>query len=166
MMLTGMQKTKTKAISLPGREILGLIEPLLRKGVAATFRVHGSSMYPIIRSGDIVTVSPGSQDILAGDVVALKHPVSGSLLLHRVIARDDASFLISGDNTPGPDGYMKASAILGIVTQVRRNGRPIQFGYGLERTLFTHLAKRRLIRSYNVFRGRLGRIKRFIIRSQ
>jgi signal peptidase I len=157
-------KQNTAAISLSGKEILALIEPLLSEGVAATFRVHGSSMYPIIREGDIVTVTPRLDNIRLGDVVALKHPINGSLLLHRVIARDAVYFLISGDNTADPDGYMPMSAILGIVTQVQRNGRNICFGHGPERTLITFLARWRLVRSYNVWRGILGRIKRLIIR--
>jgi signal peptidase I len=158
------EKQNTATISFSGKEILALIEPLLSEGVAATFRVHGSSMYPIIREGDIVTVTPRSDDIRPGNVVALKHPINGSLLLHRVIARNAGCFLISGDNTVGPDGYMPMSAILGIVMRVQRNGRHIWFGHGPEQTLITFLARWRLIRSYNVWRGILGRIKRLIIR--
>jgi signal peptidase I len=163
IMSSGQKNTAT--VRLSGEEMIALIEPLLREGIAATFRVHGSSMYPFIRDGDIVTVTPRRDDIRPGDVVAVKPTINASLLLHRVIAKDAGLFLISGDNAAGPDGYLPMSAIIGIVTRVQRKGRYRHFGQGPERTLITILARRRLIRAYNVWRVRLGGIKRLVIRS-
>jgi len=65
------------------------------------FRLEGSSMLPLFRSGDIALVeplppSPSSSFILSpGDCVVYRH--AGGLFLHRVLSADENGLLISDD---------------------------------------------------------------------
>ena len=77
-----------------------------------------------------------------GKVVAFIEPVSGRPMIHRVIGRQRAAFLIQGDNAAGePDGWVLPQDILGCVTRVERNGRRVFLGLGPERSLIAILAR-------------------------
>jgi hypothetical protein len=102
-------------------------------------------MSPFLKNGDVVTVSPCSVPPSIGHVVAFLHPRRGSLTIHRVIGRKKDSYLIRGDNTLEPDGYIQKKGILGIVTQVERDGKRVLLGQGPERTLIALLNREGLL---------------------
>ena len=110
---------------------------VLEKGAAFQFRARGASMSPFIKDGDVITVTPlikEKPDV--GKVVAFLQPVSGCLLVHRVVRRQGPVFLIQGDNSANqPDGWVDRQDILGCVTRVERDGRRILVGLGPERYL-------------------------------
>ena len=94
-------------------------------------RVHGFSMTPFIRDDDVVTVAPlAGGDPCVGEVVAFTLPEGGKLVLHRVISREQAGWLVRGDNRSESDGIVPVAHILGRVTRVERRGRDIAFGMG------------------------------------
>jgi hypothetical protein len=88
-------------------------------------------MLPLVRPGDVVCVRPllGSEPRL-GDVVAVKGMPDGGLLVHRVVRRRGALFLLRGDNTTLANGEFPRGDLLGIVSKVERNGRDVCFGAG------------------------------------
>ena len=104
-------------------------------------------MWPFVREGDTITVSPlaGAGPRL-GDVVAFLGPETGKLVVHRVVGRRDGAFLIRGDNAPESADAVPAASILGRVTRVERGCRRISFGLGPERTLIATLSRRGLLR--------------------
>ena len=114
---------------------LELMKAVLAKGASYRFPAYGFSMYPFIRNGDIITVSLLAKERKAGfgRVVALIHPLSGKLIVHRVIGRQSASCLIKGDNAFEVDGLVEDQNILGYVSKAERNGKRIILGLGLER---------------------------------
>ncbi len=94
------------------------IERLLR-GETVSFRPHGSSMLPRIRSGDLCTVEPVSPHQLVavkkGDVVLCK--VNGSQYLHLVSAIQGERFQIS-NNHGHVNGWIGGGSIYGRLISV------------------------------------------------
>jgi signal peptidase I len=106
----------------------GVIEQALASGTVVRFRAEGESMYPTIRDGETVTVTPVRSDAIArADIVLFRH--GRRLLAHRVVEVTVSSrervFQLRGDAKGAADGPVPASAIVGKVVDVRRDGRQI-----------------------------------------
>ncbi len=117
-------KQRDGGISLSAPVIMELIEAVHEKGAPFRFQAWGGSMMPAIRDGDFITVSP-LQDILPrrGDVLAFRHPARPQMLVHRVLHTKTRKYFIKGDNCPEADGWIPAENILGLITQVERQGK-------------------------------------------
>ncbi len=91
-------------------------------------------MSPLIRDGDMVTVSPlSSPSAKIGDVLAYTCPLTGRLVVHRMVGRKDGSFIMKADNSPEPKEIVPHGNVLGWVTKMERRGKRILFGLGPER---------------------------------
>jgi hypothetical protein len=110
--------------SLSGPAMTELLTAVLDRGKAFRFRARGGSMSPFIKDGDVITVSPlRGRRPPRGAVVAFLHPKTGRLAVHRVVGRGPEGVLVRGDNTDVPDGRLPDARILGLVTEVLRDGR-------------------------------------------
>lgn len=99
-------------------------------------------MSPLIKDGDILTVSPLFRSAPAlGEVVAFTDPLTGRLLVHRVIAKKGQAYLIKGDRVRGPDGVIGLDNILGRLTGIERDRKTIRFGLGPERLIILLLCR-------------------------
>jgi signal peptidase I len=103
-----------------------VIEEALTTGTMVRFHAAGTSMYPSIRDGEIITVSGVSTDeVVPGDVLLCRH--EKRVLAHRVVAvtmrGPDRFFDLRGDAKVGCDEPVAADAVVGKVVGVRRNGR-------------------------------------------
>lgn len=146
-------------MSAPAPALADLLEATLAKGAEARFVVAGSSMWPLLRAGDVVCVRPrGETGARVGDVVALRRQPASHLVLHRLVRKRGPEVLIRGDNLPTADGVCVAADILGVVRRVERRGRGVWYGAGRTGPL-TALA----VRSGLVCR--LNRVARFLWRS-
>jgi signal peptidase I len=115
---------KDEGFSLSAPVIMELIEAVHEKGAPFRFQARGSSMTPAIRDGDVITVAPLKDiKIGRGDVLAFRHPERPQLLVHRILRKKENRFFIKGDNCSAADGWIPAENILGIVTQVGRQGK-------------------------------------------
>jgi signal peptidase I len=106
-----------------------VIEDALRRGDMVRFRAEGASMYPTIRDGDTVTVAAVSaRDVVRGDILLCRH--EARVLAHRVVGvtlcDGELFFELRGDAKGGSDAPVVASAVLGRVLNVDRNGRLIE----------------------------------------
>jgi signal peptidase I len=104
---------------------------LLATGYALHFSAQGTSMSPLIQSGDMVQVEPlDSRMIQLSDVVLFLNN-KGFLVLHRVIGIRHSNgfkyFLTKGDQAKQPDGYIEMRQIKGKLTAIERNGESITF---------------------------------------
>ena len=59
--------------------------------------ISGSSMQPVLRSGDLVVLRPSSS-YRVGEVVAYHSAVLHAVVLHRIVSRDGSHFVFKGDN--------------------------------------------------------------------
>jgi hypothetical protein len=140
--------------------VAGLMRAVLEKGKAFRFEARGMSMDPLIRDGDVVTVSSlDAGEPRTGDVVAFVHPVTGGVRIHRVVKSAAGSYRLKGDNVAGEDGLFSRDAILGRVSRVERNGRDRRLGPWLHSAALARLSRSlwftRLLRRAR--RGRAGR---------
>ena len=99
---------------------------LLLGGTAVRFRATGSSMWPTIRDGDVITVAPARpDDVAVGDVVLYRAP--RGLTAHRVMKRLidlPLAFRVRGDAPGSQDDTVAAGEILGTVGTIERDGGP------------------------------------------
>jgi hypothetical protein len=139
--------TRAAELPLSGQALLELMRAVLARGVPFRFCARGWSMAPFIQDGDVITVSP-IQDALPGigEVVAFVRPETGSLVVHRVVARHGTARLVQGDGVPAyTDGSIPADNLLGRVTRIERQGYNVWLGLGPERYLIAWLSRRRLL---------------------
>jgi len=138
---------KDDQLLLSGQDLVGLVRTVFNKGLPFRFWAGGASMYPFIKNGDIITLSPLSGNLpRLGDVVAYVSPETERFIVHRVIKKIDDAFLISGDALRGSDGVIPKASILGYVTRVERNGRRPFLGLGPERLMIAFLIRRQLLK--------------------
>lgn len=126
-------------------ELVFLMKEFLDREVPFQFKARGGSMTPFIRDGDVITIAPLiKKDTGVGSIVAFKRPETGSLVVHRIVAVSEQSVLISGDNNPQyPDGWIPCEFLLGRVVEIKRNGRNLWLGLGLERYLIAFLSRKK-----------------------
>lgn len=133
----------------------GVVEDALTSGATVRFRAEGGSMYPTIRDGDAITVAAVSAgDVVRGDILLCRHDVR--VLAHRVVGvtRCDGElfFELRGDAKGSSDAPVGASAIVGRVIHVQRDGRLIQLCGPAARV--RHAARMTLSRAWASLRHR------------
>lgn len=121
-----MDWAKGKEIILSSQDTAAVLQELIKKGAHCRFQAKGWSMSPLIKDGDIVTISPlGGNQIKVGQVVAVIEPQTQRLFVHRVVRRKGAAYEIKGDNLTTSDGLFNLSEIIGVVTRVERGSRVV-----------------------------------------
>jgi signal peptidase I len=113
-----------------------LCKETLEKGNNLRFRALGSSMFPSIRSGDVITVKPvESAAICVGNVLFYRR--DGRVYAHRLIRkhRMDGVFLFitRGDYLPFSDPSINPSQVFGKVVSIERGRRIIRLDTPLQR---------------------------------
>ena len=131
---------------LSSEDAAELVRGVLEQGVDCRIQVKGSSMTPFVRDGDVVTLAPASIcPPRFGDVVACIHPVSGRLVVHRVVVRIHNKVFVRGDNRVCGEPPIAEDAVLGVVRRVERRGRLVRLGLGPERNLIAWLSRTGLL---------------------
>ena len=102
---------------------------LLARGEPITIRVRGRSMWPFVRPGDRVVISPDLAGLKVGGV-ALWVDAGGGWRLHRVVARLGPWVWLKGDALPSFDGRVRRKALSGQVVSITRKGRTVAPGGG------------------------------------
>jgi signal peptidase len=105
-----------------------VLQQALMTGTVVRFRAGGTSMYPTIRDGEVITIAlVGPHEVGRGDVVLYRR--EKRVLAHRVIGltmRDGHGvFHLRGDAKAGCDAPISADAVVGRVISVCRNGREV-----------------------------------------
>ncbi|MGC8873268.1 MAG: S24/S26 family peptidase [Chloroflexia bacterium] len=114
----------------PGEEVVAVLQELLARGKCVRMRVHGWSMHPTLRDGDIVWIEPVSAHRpRLGDVV-LYRTLGGRPVVHRLRRRagygKDARLYIEGDHDPAQGEWVRPEQVLGVVRRAERAGRDIR----------------------------------------
>jgi len=98
----------------------------IRTNGSVCFRVLGASMFPWIRSGDLVFArSAGYEQAAQGDVVLYER--NERIFVHRVIRRAtaDTRLVTKGDALDREDAPVSRSEFLGRVIRIHRDARHI-----------------------------------------
>ena len=104
------------------------ISQALHKRGRISLRVHGTSMLPWVRPGDIALIRQISLDnVRCGDVVLFRR--ENHLFVHRIVKKkgslDAAQFFAKGDAHPTSDGKIAEQELLGRVVRIYRKGQRI-----------------------------------------
>jgi hypothetical protein len=130
------------AQTMPNAGFAELMAAVLTRGAPFRFQASGFSMFPFIRDGDVITLSPTPARLRFGDVVAFANPGNDRLTVHRIVHIARHSYLMRGDNLPEPDGFVSYAGILGRVICVEHRGRRVRLGLGIERVVIAFLSRR------------------------
>jgi signal peptidase I len=103
-----------------------LVADVVRRFGEARIRVHGGSMFPAIRSGDVLTVRASTLgQIRPGDVVVMRD--AARVYAHRLVRcvwLDGAPHLVTrGDAHWRTDPPRAATGLIGRVARIARAGR-------------------------------------------
>jgi hypothetical protein len=106
---------------------MGVLEVMAGRvaaGATVQFRPSGSSMVPLIRSRQLVTVAPvDPAAVEVGDIVLAR--VSGATYLHLVTALDPGAGRVQiGNNRGRVNGWTSHARVYGICTSVDGAPRP------------------------------------------
>jgi signal peptidase I len=104
-----------------------IAEALERRG-RISLRVHGTSMLPWVRPGDIALIRKTSlENVRCGDVVLFGR--DDHLFVHRIVKKkgslETTEFFSKGDAHPTSDGVVGQQELLGRVVRLYRRGRRI-----------------------------------------
>ncbi|MCX5698165.1 MAG: S24/S26 family peptidase [Candidatus Omnitrophica bacterium] len=135
-----------KEFHFSGDALAELLQATLATGTSFRFKVKGFSMTPFIRDNDVVTVSPLLNPLKSfGKMAAFINPETEKLVIHRIVGRDRAGYILKGDNCPQADGVVLQERILGYVTKMERNNRKSNLGLGPERYVIAVISRRTMI---------------------
>ncbi len=109
---------------MPAMGMLDAMAARVADGETVQFRPTGSSMVPLIRSRDLVTVAPvDPARVEVGDIVLAR--VAGTVYLHLVSAVDPARARVQISNNKGRvNGWTSAARVFGICLAVEGTPRP------------------------------------------
>lgn len=127
--------------ALSGQAMGELLRDVLARDGSCRFRARGSSMSPLIRDGDLVTVSCLDADGHSLGRVIVTLPPDGRLAVHRVVGVGRGGVVTKGDGLGSPDATVDPAAVIGTVTRVQRRGSDVAFGSGPERRLVAVLSQ-------------------------
>ncbi len=118
-----MLRAPEKTSRLDSRLFSRVVAGLLRSGIPVRFRADGSSMSPSLRGGELLTVEPLGENVLATGNIVLTNK-SERLHAHRIVALPSHGSTLE---TKGDAGWhsetIALSDVLGRVTQSERDGQ-------------------------------------------
>jgi len=98
-----------------------LVAETARKFGEVRLQLAGTSMFPCLMPGDIVTVRRcGVEDFRPGEIA--KYIRDGRLFAHRVVGVEDGRLITRGDTLRKDDAPVHAEEIVGKVVSVLRGG--------------------------------------------
>lgn len=110
----------TQALHCSARDVAKLASAITRQSCRLRLRVHGTSMEPAIRAGDLVEVAPTAPERLGPDDIVM---IGGERpLIHRVVRVDLTSgvLITRGDALSSEDPPAQLADVIGKVIRVDR----------------------------------------------
>lgn len=101
-----------------------LTADVIRQFGEARLKVTGTSMLPSVWPGDEITVRRQSAaELLPGQIVLCYR--NQAFVSHRLIGKHDDCLITRGDSLAYDDPPFRETEVLGAVTSILRNGRPV-----------------------------------------
>jgi signal peptidase len=136
-----------RELNLKQAELSSISNEVLERGGLFCFKAHGSSMYPFIRDGDILTIQPVEIETLAIGDVAFYRSTWDRVIAHRVVAKKFTNgkrvLIMRGDSGSHTNEQVQPDHVLGRVMSIQRGEEVIR----LDNT-FRKLTSRLWITSY------------------
>ena len=107
------------------REIYPFLSEMLECGNSISFKPNGTSMLPLLRQGlDSVVLAKPKNAPKKHDIVFYRRS-NGQFVLHRAVNVRNGIYTMCGDNQWEKERGITADMIIGIVTQLKRGGTPV-----------------------------------------
>lgn len=137
-------------------------EEVIREHGRLIYTNVGDSMYPLIKPRDLLCIEKLTAPLKKNDIPLYKRE-NGQYVLHRIIKIKNGNYYICGDNRCSIERGIKDDQILGILTEIIRNGKTISV-YSDEYKLYnaTLPARRYIILIKNRTWWYIARIKRLL----
>lgn len=101
-----------------------LVADVLRESGEVKLKLYGTSMLPAVWPGDMVTVRCCSHnDLRPGQI--LMYRGEGIVTAHRLLQIRRRQLILRGDSLPCCDPPVDVERVLGKVTAISREGRPV-----------------------------------------
>ena len=106
------------------QELLPFIEEAFVNDKTFTIPITGTSMRPLLICGrDTVTLKKCNDRLVKGDLPLYRRK-DGTFVLHRVVGFDKkGNYIMCGDNQFLKEHNIEGSQIIGVVTEITRNGK-------------------------------------------
>lgn len=106
------------------KELLPFIEEALNNDKTFTIPITGTSMRPLLIAGrDTVTLKKCENKLKKGDLPLYRRQ-DGAFVLHRVVGfTENGDYIMCGDNQFLKEMGITQSQIVGVVTEITRNGK-------------------------------------------
>ena len=102
-------------------DIYPFILEAFSKDLTFTFPIHGTSMLPMLKTGDLVTIKK-VESLQRGDIVLFRR-CDESFVLHRIIKVNNDSYDIVGDHQGIIEKNVLFGQIIGVVISYNKNGK-------------------------------------------
>lgn len=112
---------QTEKLWLNNAQFFEEIDRMLQSGHSVTMRAKGNSMFPFIRSERDSVVLQRKQEIAVGSIV-LARLQNGSYVLHRVYRLEKEAVVLMGDGNLYATERCRRNEVVGVVTQIIRDG--------------------------------------------
>lgn len=109
-----------------GKEIVPIMEEIIKNGGQCKLRVTGYSMTPILKHlrDSVILTSPQNRAIKKGEIVFIQRD-TGQYVLHRVLKIiDDETFVMNGDAQQWTE-IVKNKQVIGVCCKIIRKGKEI-----------------------------------------
>lgn len=106
------------------KELLPFIEEALNNDKTFIIPITGTSMRPLLIAGrDTVTLKKCDSALKKGDLPLYRRK-DGTFVLHRIVSvEDNNTYTMCGDNQFLKEKGISHSQIIGVVTEITRNGK-------------------------------------------
>ena len=118
-----------KAESINNQTLVDFAETILDENHLLRIRMHGFSMYPFLKAGDVGIVDKClANQLKIGDIVVFKS--HQKLVAHRLVAikqeNNQTLYTAKGDKNKFLDPSFNADALFGKITSIERNEKSIK----------------------------------------
>ncbi|MDX9786768.1 MAG: S24/S26 family peptidase [Desulfobacterales bacterium] len=112
------------SLGLSGKALGILVKAFTEQGRMIRFTARGDSMFPFIKDGDVIRVTPYGDVLPApGDMAAFIDSVTEKLVVHRIMRLSQDRFVTKGDHCFHEDNPQPYDNILGFISEINsRNG--------------------------------------------
>ncbi len=108
-------------------ELYPLIKEQLESGGNVKIPITGTSMLPLLVQGRDFVILKSCEKAEINDIIFYRRN-NGAFVLHRIIGIDDKGYILCGDNQWVKEYGIKEHNIIGVVTEIHRNGKAINVG--------------------------------------
>lgn len=113
----------TKKVAL--EELYPIIKEQLENGGTVKIPITGTSMLPLLVQGRDFVVLKSCEKAEINDIIFYRRD-NGAFVLHRIIGIDDKGYILCGDNQWVKEYGIKDHNIIGVVTEIHRDGKTIE----------------------------------------